>query len=198
MDSNDIKQMQFTKSAMFGYKPNEVDDYLSEVSAEFEDLTKKNADLREKLEILARKVRQYRANEEQLKDSILNAQAHANEIVSEATEKSEKMINDAKAESERILDEAKLKSVSMLNDAKTEYDKILEATDAEQKGSKLALTNLQQEVSVFKANLVELYKEHLAKVIAMPETVEDAVDIKAANDSQLSLEDNISDNKIGE
>ena len=124
MDYKEIGEKEFSKSSMFGYKPNEVDDFLDEVSKEFEAITKKNSELQDKLEILALKVREYRANEEQLKTSILDAQKRANHIVKEATEKSESMLNSAKSESEKILDDAKLKSISMINDAKEQYDRI--------------------------------------------------------------------------
>ena len=197
MDYKEIGEKEFSKSSMFGYKPNEVDDFLDEVSKEFEAITKKNSELQDKLEILALKVREYRANEEQLKTSILDAQKRANHIVKEATEKSESMLNSAKSESEKILDDAKLKSISMINDAKEQYDRIKAECEKEQSGSKIALDNLQKEVTEFKANLVELYKQHLTQVIAMPEKVEEGVlaSENAENTTQLSLDDNLKENK---
>ena len=190
MNSREIKDKQFKKSAMFGYKTVDVDEYIAEISEEFEVLEKKNAELLEKLEILAKKVRQYRANEEQLKIAILDAQKHASDIVSNATEKSDKMLADAKDQSEKMIDEAKLKSISMISDARVEYDKIVESTQNEQRGSKLALANLQREVSEFKSNLVELYKEHLSKVMAMPETIDTALTegSSSPNENQLTLD----------
>ena len=196
MDYNEIGAKEFAKSTMFGYKPSEVDEFLSEVSKEFEKLSNKNTELQEKLEILALKVKEYRANEEQLKTSILDAQKRANDIVKEATEKSENMINSAKSQSEKIVDEAKLKSISMINDAKEQYDRIKTETEKEQSGSRVALERLQKEVTDFKANLVELYKRHLAEVIAMPEIVaQNASDKDLSNENQLSLDDDIKVNK---
>ena len=121
----------------------------------------------------------------------------ANHIVKEATEKSESMLNSAKSESEKILDDAKLKSISMINDAKEQYDRIKAECEKEQSGSKIALDNLQKEVTEFKANLVELYKQHLTQVIAMPEKVEEGVlaSENAENTTQLSLDDNLKENK---
>lgn len=189
MNANEIREMEFNKSAMFGYKITEVDEYLEEVSNEFEAEVKKNVELQNKLEILARKVRQYRANEEQLKTSILDAQNRANEIINEANEKSEQILKDANEQSERIIDEAKLKSIAMLDEANIEYEKVKEATNSQQKGSLLALEDLQKEVTEFKSNLIELYKEHLQKVIEMPETVEYTTEITASPDeNQLTLD----------
>ena len=189
MNANEIREMEFNKSAMFGYKITEVDEYLEEVSNEFEAEVKKNVELQNKLEILARKVRQYRANEEQLKTSILDAQNRANAIINEANEKSEQILKDANEQSERIIDEAKLKSIAMLDEANIEYEKVKEATNSQQKGSLLALEDLQKEVTEFKSNLIELYKEHLQKVIEMPETVEYTTEITASPDeNQLTLD----------
>ena len=189
MNANEIREMEFNKSAMFGYKITEVDEYLDEVSNEFEAEVKKNVELQKKLEILARKVRQYRANEEQLKNSILDAQERANAIINEANEKSEQILKDANEQAERIIDEAKLKSIAMLDEANIEYEKVKEATNSQQKGSLLALEDLQKEVTEFKSNLIELYKEHLQKVIEMPETVEYTTEKTASPDeNQLTLD----------
>ena len=195
MNSKEIREKQFKKSAMFGYKTADVDAYIQDLADSVEELENKNADLREKLEILAKKVRQYRAAEEQLKNAMLETQKHCDTLIGEATDKSDKMIASAKVESDKMIDDAKLKSISMISDARTEYDKIVEATQAEQRGSKIALANLQKEVSDFKAGLIELYKQHLSAVIAMPEMV-DAISSEAtetSNDNQLKLDEDTSE-----
>lgn len=195
MDYNEIGSKEFNKSSMFGYKPSEVDEYLDELGKEFEHLATKNTELQAKLEILALKVKEYRANEEQLKTSILDAQKRANDIINEATEKSENMLKSAKEQSEKIVDDAKLKSISLINEAKEQYDRIKAESEKEQSGSKIALENLQREVTEFKANLVELYKKHLSEVIAMPEKIEENSSENLKDTSQLSLDDNLKDNK---
>ena len=71
-----------------------------------------------------------------------------------------------------------------------EYEKVKEATNSQQKGSLLALEDLQKEVTEFKSNLIELYKEHLSKVMAMPETIDTVLTegSSSPNENQLTLD----------
>lgn len=169
MNSQDILSKKFDKAAMFGYKSDDVDAYMKETALEFEKISAQNKDLIQKLEILAKKVREYRNNEEQLKTAITTAQKQGNEILEKSKQNADDMINTAKEEAQRIIDEAQLKSAAMLNEANNEFARIKEETAKEQKGSKMALDDLKKEVSEFKKQLVATYKEHLEAVTALPE-----------------------------
>mgnify|MGYP000452997677 CR=1 FL=1 len=91
----DIQDVSFRKSNFSGYNSDDVDQFIDEVletvtalakenaeaktrttdnSARVNELTAKNAELQEKLSILAEKIEAYRADEDGIKDAILSAQ----------------------------------------------------------------------------------------------------------------------------
>ena len=105
ISANDIKDRKFEKAA-FGYKQEDIDDFLSELIAEFEEIDAEREDLHSKIQILADKVREYRQDEEALKDALLGAQKQGHHVIAEAQEKAEAIISDAKAQAQALIDEA--------------------------------------------------------------------------------------------
>ena len=53
--SQDLMNVQFAKAA-FGYRQDEVDDYVNSVTATIRDLTAENKELEDKLDVLAGKL----------------------------------------------------------------------------------------------------------------------------------------------
>ena len=106
MNLTEITSKRFDKSA-FGYKPVAVDSFLTELASVVGKLQEENADLKNKLEILASKVEEYRQDESNMKDALLGAQKLGNNIISEAKANAEKMTAEATAQSEQIINEAK-------------------------------------------------------------------------------------------
>ena len=72
MNLTEITSKRFDKSA-FGYKPEAVDSFLTELASVIGKLQEENADLKNKLEILASKVEEYRQDEANMKDALLGA-----------------------------------------------------------------------------------------------------------------------------
>lgn len=86
ISASDIRERKFEKAA-FGYKQEEIDDFLAELISEFEELDAEREDLHSKIQILADKVREYRQDEDALKDALLGAQKQGHKVVAEAQEK---------------------------------------------------------------------------------------------------------------
>ena len=70
--AKDINSQRFEKAA-FGYKQEDVDTFLSEIAADYAQLMRENEDINAKLQVLADKVREYRKDEEAVKDAYANA-----------------------------------------------------------------------------------------------------------------------------
>ena len=117
----DINEVSFRKSNFSGYNSDDVDQFIDEVletvtaltkenaeiktrktddSAAVQQLQAKNAELQEKLSILAAKIESYRAEEDGIKDAILSAQRLGNASIREAKAKAEKIVNDANAKAD--------------------------------------------------------------------------------------------------
>lgn len=161
MKAKDINSQRFEKAA-FGYKQEDVDGFLSELAADYAQLEKDNEDINAKLQVLADKVREYRKDEEAVKDALLFAQKEGHRVVTEANEKAEEMLRNAKLESDRMVNEATLDTKKAISDVKDELKR-------EQKN----LAYLQKQVSAFKKSLFDVYKSHLEMISSLPQSDDD-------------------------
>ena len=156
--AKDINSQRFEKAA-FGYKQEDVDTFLSEIAADYAQLMRENEDINAKLQVLADKVREYRKDEEAVKDALLIAQKEGHRVVQEAGDKAEEIIRNAKVESDRMVSEA-------TTDTKKAIDEVKDELKREQKN----LAYLQKQVSAFKKNLFDVYKSHLEMISSLPQS----------------------------
>lgn len=159
--AKDINSQRFEKAA-FGYKQEDVDTFLAEIAADYAQLVKENEDISAKLQVLADKVREYRKDEEAVKDALLFAQKEGHRVVTEASEKADEMLRNAKLESDRMVNEA-------TSDTRKAVDDVRDELKREQKN----LTYLQKQVSAFKKNLFDVYKSHLEMISSLPQSDEE-------------------------
>lgn len=193
-----IREKSFQTTGRGSYRAEDVDSFLNEVSASYEQMFKENGDLIKKISILAKKVEEYRADEESLKLALLNAQKLADRIVAEAKENAEKDTADAKAEAEKLRADAKTDADEAEAKAKRESDAIIESAKAEaekivaeaNRQSNEILGNInrkvthetlvydmvKKEASEFKSKLVAMYKEHINLINQLPEIVDEQLD----------------------
>lgn len=161
MKASDINSQKFEKAA-FGYKQEDVDGFLNELAADYSQLEKDNEEINTKLQVLADKVREYRKDEDAVKDALLFAQKEGHRVVTEANTKAEEIIEKAKRESEKII-----------SDATMDSKKAVEEVKAELKKEQDNLSYMQKQVSEFKKNLFDMYKSHLEMISSMPQVDED-------------------------
>ena len=135
MNAKDILSRRFEKATFNGYKTDDVDEFLSELSSEFAQLQKDKNELERKLEVLADKIREYRDDEDALKDALLLAQKQGNQIVNESKAAAEKLREETKAAVEKQLKEAQEKADKVTSDA-DEYAKRM-TKEANERADKL-------------------------------------------------------------
>ncbi len=130
---DEIRDITFRKGR--GYKDEDVDAFIDEVIVTFEQLKKDKKDLVRKMDILVTKIEQYRADEETVRNALLNAQKTADTLVNDANTKAAKVVSDAEEKAQKMLREAnaltaeqkdiylKLKAdaVKLRNDLETVY-----------------------------------------------------------------------------
>ena len=151
----------FEKSA-FGYRPEEVDRYVEQLSAQIRSLEAEKADILEKMKILAEKVSEYRKEEGALRDALLGAQKMGNTIVTEAKTKADMMITDAKSRSERMVYEAQKTAEETLGGIRSQVDR-----------EKMTLAKMEKAVADFKSKLLSIYKVHLNAITSLPDMEEE-------------------------
>lgn len=194
MNAKEILTKKFEKAAFNGYKPDDVDEYLKEVSDEFAQLQKEKSELERKLEVLADKIREYRDDEDALRDALLVAQKQGNAIVAEskasaekltketnetvtkqladAKTKSERLVNDADEYSKKTRADAEAAAAKIIGDANNKAAEIKAAMDRQQEIQESILQNTRKEVLEYRTKILEGYKEHMALIDALPEKCE--------------------------
>ena len=93
----DIESKKFAKQMMNGYNVEEVDDFLDEITVDYEKTYKENSELRMKVEELNSKLEHYKNLENTLQDTLVMAQSTAEEVKNVAKQKAEQIINEAQA-----------------------------------------------------------------------------------------------------
>ncbi len=197
---NKIRERVFQTTGRGSYRSDDVDMFINEVASSYEQMYKENGDLVRKISILAKKVEEYRADEESLKMALLNAQKLADRIVAEAKEtaanevasvkgETDKLRADAAADAKALEENAKNESEAMLANAKAEAAKILD--DANREASdilgninrkvtheSLVYEMIQKEASEFKSKLIAMYREHITLINDLPEIVDEQLNAK--------------------
>lgn len=179
MNPQEISNRKFEKST-FGYKPEEVEEYLRDVAIAYAKEVKEKEENELKIVKLVEKINEYRNDEDAIRDALLVAQKQGNKIIA-----------DAKAEAEKIVAEAQEKRDSLLADIQndcnalkeSEVKKIAAAIHAE--NDKLAaveaasktkrelqnekLNELKKEVTEFKKKLILILDEQIKLAVSLPE-----------------------------
>mgnify|MGYP002563950845 CR=1 FL=1 len=136
--AKDIKNKRFEKAA-FGYKQEEIDEYMQQLEADFRAMEHDLEDANAKIQLLADKVREYRADEDALKDALLGAQKQGKHVIAEANEKAAEILQEAQARAEQLNDEAT-----------RQHEQAMAANRAEIDREKQALIVAQNQVADFK------------------------------------------------
>ncbi|MBR3153145.1 MAG: DivIVA domain-containing protein [Clostridia bacterium] len=101
----DIENKKFQKQMMNGYNVDEVDDFLDEITVDYERLFKENADLKEQVEKAKKDVEQYKNIESTLQNTLVMAQKTADDIKKNAEDQAEQILKDARGKIQTSVDE---------------------------------------------------------------------------------------------
>ena len=100
----DIENQRFSKS-LKGYNLDEVDDFLDQLTIDYEKLYKENNELRNKEELLEKDLEHYKSVEQTLQNTLIMAQQTADDIKANAQSRADQIIRDAQSEARRATDE---------------------------------------------------------------------------------------------
>ena len=146
ISSEDVRRVTFDK-AFQGYRREDVDAYLKEVAQAMDDLAAQNDDLQKKLVVLAQRIDQYRAEEDTLRTTMINAQRSGENVIREAKQKAAEIIRTANIKAEdreqRSRDDVEL--------------------------AKQEIVTLKSEADSFKRSLIEMYRKHINLINKLPD-----------------------------
>ncbi len=168
--SKDVRNKRFEKVA-FGFKQEEVDEFLAQLEAELDEMERERQEANNKIQILADKVREYMKDEEALKDALLGAQKQGHLVINEATAKAEEIIAAAQAKAAELEDEAVRQHAEAMERNRQEIAK-----------EKDSLTEARRQVAEFKKNLFDMYKTHLEMISTMPDALDEDFETETAEE----------------
>lgn len=101
----DIENKKFGKQMMNGYNVDEVDEFLDELTVDYEKLYKENAELKKNADELNANMGKYRSIESTLQNTLIMAQTAADEVKNNAKQQAEQIVKDAEFSAKTRVDE---------------------------------------------------------------------------------------------
>ena len=163
---DEIKNISFRKATLSGgYRAEDVDAFIDEVIASFEQLKKEKTNLVHKIDVLATRVEQYRSDEETVRNALLASQKVSDACIREAKDKAAKIVREAEAKAQTLLVDAnKMTAIEKEN-----------------------YLQLQADAVALRNELIELYRKHIKAIDDLP-TSADIDDTKASLDQKYPTE----------
>ena len=121
----DIENKKFAKKMMNGYSVEEVDNFLDELTVDYEKLYKESSDNKSKISELEANLVKYKNLESTLQNTLVMAQSTADEIKKVAKQESDQIIRDAQATAKSQLMEIEQQitiKTKELEDLKKQFD----------------------------------------------------------------------------
>ena len=143
----EIKNISFRKATLSsGYRAEDVDAFIDEVIATFEQQKKERNNLVNKIDRLAARLEEYKEDEETVRNALITSQKMSDACMKEAREKAAVIISEAEE-----------KAAFIVNDAETKT--------AVQKETYL---KLQSDAVDLRNELIELYSRHIQTIDDLP------------------------------
>lgn len=121
----DIENKKFSKQMMNGYNVEEVDDFLDELTEDYQKLYKESSENRNKLEDLEADIEKYKNIENTLQSTLVMAQTTAEDMKNAAKKEAEQIVNEAQAQAKQAVMEIEQEIVlkkKELEDLKKQFD----------------------------------------------------------------------------
>ena len=101
----DIENKKFSKQMMNGYSVEEVDDFLDELTVDYEKIYKESSEHKRKIDDLEKSLQHYKTIESTLQNTLVMAQSAADEVKSLAKQQADQIVKDAEGSARQSLDE---------------------------------------------------------------------------------------------
>ena len=106
LTSLQIKRHEFAKK-LRGFDPEEVQDFLEQISHEFEDIVAENETLKKQVEETNTQLSEFRRIEKNLQETLLKAQENSSKAIESTRKQSGLMMKEAEIKAQQIIDKAK-------------------------------------------------------------------------------------------
>ncbi len=121
----DIENKKFAKQIMNGYSVEEVDDFLDQLTLDYEKMYKEASENKRRIEELEKSVEHYKTIEATLQNTLVMAQSAADEVKNIAKQQADQIIKEAEGSARKSaddLDQAILLKKRQLEDTEKQFD----------------------------------------------------------------------------
>ena len=121
----DIENKKFSKQMMNGYSIDEVDDFLDELTVDYEKIYKELQESRTTAEELRKNLEHYKNIEATLQSTLVMAQSTAEEVKKVARQQADQIIADAKGNVQKSVDDLEQEMIvkkKEMDDIKKQFD----------------------------------------------------------------------------
>lgn len=137
----------------FGYKAIEVDEFLEDLSRDYETIYRNNNELREKVVALTENLNHYKSIEESLKKALVLAEQTSKETIENSNKTASNMEMDAKRKAEDMVKEAKQEAEMIRTSAQKDFEEEKHAHIAEIENYKEQIRKLESDYYGYKAKM---------------------------------------------
>ena len=121
----EIENKKFSKQMMNGYSVEEVDEFLDELTVDYEKAYKESTELKNKVEELERSLVHYKTIEDTLQNTLVMAQSTAEEVKEVAKQQADQIIKEAEGNARKAAEDLSqeiLIKKKELEDVKKQFD----------------------------------------------------------------------------
>lgn len=121
----DIENKKFSKQMMNGYSVEEVDEFLDDLTVDYEKAYKQNTELKNRVDELEASLAHYKTIEGTLQSTLVMAQNTAEEVKEVARQQAEQIIKEAEGNARKSVDDLGqeiLMKKKELEDIKKQFD----------------------------------------------------------------------------
>lgn len=149
LSPEDIHKKQFSYK-MRGYNIDEVNDFLDQITKDYQIIAKQNKELDEKLKKAEHDLTYFEDLKNSLNQSILVAQ-----------EAADKVKKDAEMQAKEITDKAQEKADDLVSNATDDANNIMNDTSKQAKGLAVATDDFRDNVMTFRQEMIGMLKSQL-------------------------------------
>lgn len=121
----EIENKKFSKKTLNGYDPEEVDDFLDELTKDYESLYRQSTENQNQIDDLKGKLEHYTQIESTLQSTLLMAQSAADEVKKAAQKEAEQIVREAENKAKEAtsdVDRQIMEKKKSLEDIQKQFD----------------------------------------------------------------------------
>ena len=101
----DIENKKFSKQMVNGYSVEEVDEFLDDLTVDYERAYKQSTELKNRVDDLEQSLLHYKTIEDTLQNTLMMAQSTAEDVKEVAKQQAEQIIKEAEGNARKAVDE---------------------------------------------------------------------------------------------